>query len=292
MLNQFFAHYLLNQGVLTRCELRDILANERQVTVKLGVLAVNAGLMTAEQVVETHSLQFSQDKKFGQLAIELGYLTLSQVEALVATQQESHLSLMQAAADKGYMTLAEIEQALAAFREEYGLNQAEDEKDYSLPVLKQLVDFPPANGETDCLYEYTGLFLRSIVRFLNDTPFIDALPMKQEEEEKWYISQAIFGDLSLSAGILASEDVLKAVASRFYGEELTEINELVLDSVKEFLNVQNGVFCGVLSEQDLKSDLRPPTAEQGEPHFSGKERRIPLNTSFGSFELILSVGYQ
>ena len=62
MLNQYFGYYLLNKGILTNLQLREILEAEQTVKVKLGVIAVNAGAMTAEQVEEIHNLQRTRDQ--------------------------------------------------------------------------------------------------------------------------------------------------------------------------------------------------------------------------------------
>ncbi len=56
MINQYFGQYLFNKGILTAKQLFDVLAHERSVRVKLGVLAINAEVMTAIQVEKIHQL--------------------------------------------------------------------------------------------------------------------------------------------------------------------------------------------------------------------------------------------
>lgn len=287
MLNQFFGHYLLNKGILTQNQLCEVLQSEQHSKVKLGVLAVDAGLMTAAQVESIHHLQWLQDKRFGELAIQQGYLTREQVQQLLDSQQSGHLVLMQTIADRGYMTLNEVEEALAEFRKEYNITSNLDADDNV--VIKKLTDFSSAGDRAASFYDYVGLLLRNVVRFLNGTPFSVKQFAEREQKGKWYVCQQIVGDLSLSTGLLMDETVLLEIASRFYGEKLSVADELALDSVSEFLNVHNGVFCSLLSDAGFKTDLQPPFGSRDEKPFQAAVYRIAVGTSFGQFELILSL---
>lgn len=289
MFNQYFGQYLLNQGILTHVQLREVLQCEQIVKVKLGVLAVNAGVMTAAQVENVHDLQWVKDQKFGELAVQQGFLTKEQVDQLLESQQAGHLTIMQTITDEGYMTLAAVEKALADFRKEYnitdGLHDADDENE----VLKKLVDFSAAGDKADLLYNYVGLIQRNVVRFLNDTPFIFSQVIEPEQTPRWLASQQIIGDVSLSTGLLMDETVLLEIASRFYGEKLPEVAELTLDSVGEFLNVHNGVFCSWLFDAGVVADLQPPIVKQGDKPLQLSSYCVALGTSFGKFEIILSL---
>jgi hypothetical protein len=286
MFNHSFGNYLLNAGLLTNAQLSEILAYEQAVKVKLGILAMNAGLMTAAQVEEVHNLQRQKDQKFGQLAESLGYLSAEQVEALLSLQGKGHLSVMQAITDKGYLSLAAVERALAAFREEYGLTEQNEEADKQ--IVKRLADFSAAGDNAELLYNYAGLTLRNIVRFLNDTPYI-VKPAAKIAAPAYFVSQPVHGDIALVTGLVMGEAVLLEIASRFYGEKLAAVDELALDSAGEFLNVHNGVFCSVLSNDGIKADLGPQAVRQDIPE-TGGIYRVRIGTSFGEMELVLMPG--
>lgn len=288
-MNQYFGHYLINKGILTHVQLAEVLQREQSVKVKLGVLAVNAGLMAAVQVEEIHHLQRLKDQRFGTLAIQQGYLTSEQVDRLLESQQEGHLTLMQAIADLEYMTLAEVEKALDAFREEYNTTDEATEAADENEVIKKMVDFSTAGANADLLYNYVGLMLRNVVRFLNDTPFLFARVAECEQTPRWLVSQQIIGDISISTGLLLEGNVLLEIASRFYGEKLSAVDELALDCVGEFLNVNNGVFSNSLSDIGLTADLQPQVINQGEAVFHSTDYQVTVGTSFGKFEIILSV---
>jgi hypothetical protein len=289
MLNQYFGQYLLNKGILNHIQLREVLQSEQSVKVKLGVLAVNTGLMTAAQVEEVHNLQWVKDQKFGELAIQQGYLTSAQVDQLLESQQEGHLTIMQAITDKGYMTLVAVEKALIDFREEYGITGGLHDTDNEDEVIKKLVDFSAAGDKADLLYNYVGLIRRNVVRFLNDTPIIFTQLTEHEQTSRWLASQQIIGDISLATGLFMDESVLLEIASRFYGEALPEVVELALDSVGEFLNVHNGVFCSLLSDAGIMVDLQPPFVMQSNKSFELSNYCVTVGTSFGKFEIVLSL---
>ena len=291
MLNQYFGHYLLNKGILNNVQLSAVLDAERSVKVKLGLLAINAGLMTAAQVEDIHHLQRTRDQRFGDLAVEMGFLTSVQVDQLLASQREGHLSIMQVITDRNYMTLTAVENALNDFREEYGITISGVETENETAIIKQVVDLASAGDKADLLYNYVGLIKRNAVRFLDDPSFIFIKNSTgNSAQKKWLVSQNIVGDITLSASFLMEESVLLAIATRFYGEKLVTVDELALDSVSEFLNVNNGVFCSSLSERGLMTDLQPPIVieQNGE---TGKIGDYCVNTatSFGNFEIILSL---
>ena len=289
MLNQYFGQYLLNKGILTPVQLREVLHHEQMVKVKLGVLAVNAGLMTAAQVEEVHDLQWKKDQKFGTLAVQQGYLTSEQVDQLLESQQGGHLTIMQAIIDKGNMTLAAIEKALTNFREEYGIRDRLHDTDATHEVIKKLVDFSAAGDKGDLLYNYIGLVQRNIIRFLNDTSFIFEQIVEGEQTPIWLATQQIVGDISLSTGLIMDDAVLLELASRFYGEKLPMVNELALDSVGEFLNVHNGIFCSSLSDSQVVADLQPPSVKQIDNSLALSNYRVTIGTSFGAFTIIFSL---
>ncbi|MDR3590036.1 MAG: hypothetical protein P4N41_10305 [Negativicutes bacterium] len=291
MFAHYFAHYLLNKNILTPRQMQDVLEYERSVRVKLGVIAMNAGLMSAGQVEEIHALQRSQDKPFGAIAVERGYLTDEQLDRLLAAQGNEQSTLVQAIADKGYLSLAAMERIQADYRRE----DNEEEEDQTSQgtfdwerIIKSAADFSGAGAEAGCFCRYTGLLLRNIVRFLNETPVILASASAEAGGNDWLVSQKIVGSVKMETGLIMKEAVLLAVANRFSGENLTEVNDLALDSAAEFLNLNNGVFSGSLSQDGTEVDLMPQQIEKGNACADRTVCRVPIGLSFGRIDLLLS----
>ena len=75
MFTQFFGSYLLNKKIVSAANLRVALEKKDTTRVKLGVLAINAGYMTAKQVDAIHKKQATVDKRIGDIAVDMGYFT-------------------------------------------------------------------------------------------------------------------------------------------------------------------------------------------------------------------------
>ena len=65
MFTQFFGNYLLNHGLVTSQQLSRALTDQKNTRAKLGVLAINAGYMTPEQVDAVHTEQQRVDMRMG-----------------------------------------------------------------------------------------------------------------------------------------------------------------------------------------------------------------------------------
>ena len=86
MVGYILGNYLVETGRITKEQLQDVLANAGKVRVKLGLIAVAEGYMTAAEAEEVNRLQAVMDKRFGDIAVENGYLTDEQVGALLKKQ--------------------------------------------------------------------------------------------------------------------------------------------------------------------------------------------------------------
>ena len=118
MFAQFFGGYLFNHKLCTAEDLTQAFEAKKHTRLRLGVLAINAGLMTAEQVEHVNITQQSVDKRFGDLAVELGYVTADDVEKLLAQQPTDYLLLGQTLVNNGALTNAEFEKALKDYKAE------------------------------------------------------------------------------------------------------------------------------------------------------------------------------
>lgn len=291
MFNQYFGQYLFNRGILTAEQLREALTHDQAVRLKMGVLAVNAGFMTADQVEQIHEMQRTKDKRFGELAIEQGYLTLPQMEELLEVQRRRQLTLSQAIVDLGYLRLQELEQVLKDYREQSKFDiqqwQALEASDYD-DISRILLDFHSAGSMGEVYYEYVALFLRNIIRFLNEDPLLEHAEEVDGITIHRLVSQSICGEVELFTGLTADDATLLEIGRRYSGEELTALDELALDSVAEFLNVVNGVFCVNASDEGIELDLHPQEIAQEEKISLQKGFRISIYLSFGKLNLFLA----
>jgi len=125
MFNQYFGNYLLEKKLIKPEELKKVLAEQKSVNVKLGVLTIDSGYMNATQVESIHKLQAAKDRKFGELAIEEGHLTENQLNEILNTQKKSNVLLGQVLIEKGLFTLEQYEGVMSQYREDSQLTSDE-----------------------------------------------------------------------------------------------------------------------------------------------------------------------
>lgn len=290
MFNQYFGQYLLKKHILSTEQLRDVLIDEHLVRPRLGVLAIDAGLMTADEVEEVHRLQHVMDKKFGEIAISRDYLTTKQLDDLLESQKVRRLNLSQAVVDKGYLTLGQLEAALENYKRDNKITSGQMDALYNADtngIVRTFLDFSESGLDAGLLYDYVALMLRSMLRFLGEEPIID---FNQIPSTGFLVSQSIAGSVSMSTGLVMDDALLLEMARRYSKENLTEVNEFALDCISEFLNETNGVFTVNLSDQGLELDLQPQQA--GKTGFTPAKGtyRIPLSTSDGLIDLYIALG--
>ncbi len=66
-----FQDFLLRRGVIEKKDLHDVEKMKDDANVSLGIIALNRGLLTHEEVVEILETQSKTKKRFGQAAIQL-----------------------------------------------------------------------------------------------------------------------------------------------------------------------------------------------------------------------------
>ena len=281
MFNQYFGQYLLNKNKITTEQLVEVMEYERSVRVKLGLLAINAGFMTAEQVEKIHELQRVKDQRFGELAVAQGYLTYAQLEDLLDNQHCRHLGLSQVIADKGYLTLGELEELLASYKADTQFSQEQ---------RGNVIDFSVVGAQGEVYQEYIALLQRSIVRFLDETPVISSGTSTITSTHPWLIHQNIAGEISLFTGLTMNDETLLAIARQYSGEMLTEIDELAKDSVAEFLNMVNGIFCVNASNKGMELDLQLQKIVHNQVPALQNAYQVPIALSFGKIDVLLAAG--
>ena len=70
MFTQFFGNYLLSNNLVTCEQLSEALFPKTPHRLKLGTIAINEGLVTAEQVEIAHRKQQQEDKRIGDVMVE------------------------------------------------------------------------------------------------------------------------------------------------------------------------------------------------------------------------------
>lgn len=287
MFTQYFGQYLLNKKYLTLEQLHDGLEYQKETRLKLGVLAVNAGYMTADEAEKINEEQKKLDKKFGELAVDMGYLKEEQVEELLSSQKFGHLLLGQALVDRRYMTLQEFEKSINEYKKDYTISDKEFEsiqKDDVDQLINSFIKFECSKNEK-MLKEYLALMTRNLIRFIDSESVISEVIKLEEYECKFTVKQDIKGEISLSTFIEADENCFIKFASKYAEEELTCVNEIVEDSVGEFLNLQNGIFLVNMSNVGVELEMNSQEAYSNIK--VNNVYKVSVDLSFGKISILI-----
>lgn len=292
MFTQFFGNYLLNENLVTPEQLIEGLQAKSSTRMKLGVLAINAGYMSSSQVEMVHMKQSMMDKRFGDIAVELGFVTSEQIDELLSQQPQGYLLLGQAFVDKGYMTNAQFEDAIKNYKEKYSItddDMNEAEKNNSANLVNSLIDLSTTSSP-DMYREYIVLLMNNLIRFTGD----DFTPLHPETEvvacaDSYITTQDVTGQFNISTSIVADEDTLIKFASKYAGEEITEMNEYVSAAACDFLNIHNGLFTvNISNSQQVELRLTPPDTVKGISDTINNVIVIPVQYPFGVIKFVIS----
>lgn len=293
MFTQFFGNYLFNEKLVTKQQLIEALEMQKFARAKLGVLAINAGYMTAAQVDEVHAEQQRMDKRFGDIAVEKGYMTESQVETLLSNQKQAHLVIGQALVDKGYLTNEQFANALAKYKE----NNLIEERDFTDDqnrkidtIIRNFYIFNTFDSDVEFFTEYTSLVFKNIIRFIGDD-FIPLAPEATSSYKAEKISyQMVNGKGEVFTAIEGTEAAMVEFAKRYSHEEIDSFDELARESVAEFLNLHNGLFTVNMSNnKQMELQLEPQISKESiELSTKGSMFTMPICFPFGTVSVIIS----
>lgn len=261
MYSQFFGNYLLSKQAVTSEQLLHAMQEQHSRHIKLGTLAIHAGLMNASQVDSIVIRQTHEDKRFGELAIEAGYLTKEQVSDLLQSQTPDYLLIGQSLVDRGILSNTQLEDLINSYQEEnklMQLDQASEQCDNLHELIRNLFlitvfEIP------DYVIQYLNLLFNNLIRFIGEdfTPLNPS--MCSDYLTRHCSGQMLIGDFSLISYFDLSEETAIAFASRYVGEEFTEYDEYVQASIEDFLNLHNGLFnVNISNEKSIELELQPP----------------------------------
>lgn len=293
MYTQFFGNYLLSREYVTQEQLFAAIQKQSDQHVRLGTLAISAGLMTASEVDYVVIQQTHEDKKFGELAIELGYLTNEQVLDLLKSQNPDFLLLGQILVDDGVLTNTDLEDIIIGYRSQNEMIDL-DMVDESRENIDRLFEHFFIMSETPVSVRgrmFIELLFNNFIRFVGDdfSPLTPELCMEFPVE--CCVKQEVIGDYSVSSYLNMDEATAVEFASRYVGDQFDVYDEYVQASLEDFLNLHNGLFI-VNCSNDFSMELSisaPKRIEAPLIVFENRTLYFPILYSFGTVNFILEI---
>lgn len=259
MFFRLFGNYLKDKNLLDENQLDALMQYRKENRVKLGMLAVEQGLMTAEQAEEVNRLQAMQDKRFGEIAIEKSYLTEADMDQLIKKQGNPYFLFLQAVQEKGYLSKDTITGMLMTYRDEKDLTNEQLEVITS-GTVDEIADIllEAGNAHAEGLIK---LAVRNIVRFISTDICFDHIACVNKLEAAQLASQKIVSEVPMQLGLVSENDELLELACIYGREDFSELDADAYDAVCEFINCNNGLYARTHSTLCCELELLPPTFE-------------------------------
>ena len=224
MYTQFFGNYLLSKNYVNKDQLFSAMQQLSSQHMKLGTLAIHAGLMTASEVDSVVVEQTHQDKRFGELAVTMGYLTEQQLNDLLNSQSPDYLLLGQILVDDNVLTNSDLENIIADYRLSNEILDLDIKIDVQATFTKLFDNLIFNSKETFSAYGrmYMELLFNNFVRFVGEdfTPF--PADICKEFPTECCVAQEVFGDYSITTYMTMDTDTAIEFASRYVGDSFDE----------------------------------------------------------------------
>lgn len=288
MVSSIVGNYLMEKGLLTGEQFRDILNEQQKVRVKLGLIAVAEGLMTQEEADRVNQLQAVMDRRFGDIAVEKGYLTEGQVNSLLKKQGNAYLAFAQAMENQQLMTIEQLEQILLDYRCENNFTASDMDALKSDDVDSILPLFLPVDSEA--YYGIAGTAVRTLMRLVDTGLYPDKAYIMQKTEDENGALQKVEGEKGFVSALGGKGNALQFTASVFGQEKFTSVDEDALDAIGELLNCINGLYVSECKDGS-SLELMPPSFKTGIQGFESRKMLVlPIHIKNDCVDLMIAIG--
>ena len=284
MVPKFFGQYLLEKDILDKDQLIEAINYQKSKILKLGEIAVQHGFLTEKQVAKIHNEQKRTDMRFGELSISMGFLTETQLEEIITIQKNNHIYLGEAIIACGHMDKDTLEKNLKEFKE--------DQK--SIPAIEVMIKEDIPNKElvevavdlTEKLFRRVGDMLSKTGQLRIETAAVGNLGVASCLDFR--------GDIHARYIINVSWEIGHEIAKKtFKKDDLQFDEELIRDTLSEFVNIICGNIRSKMIELGKKLDFQPPLTfldkvDKTIPIARGEQAIvIPGYTQIGNYEMAI-----
>lgn len=280
MNSHYLAQHLVNAGKLTVPEVESLLKEIKDKDPQLPLIALRLKMLSGDALAE---LDTSSSAAFGKSALEKGVLTNEELKKLHRQIAGETLRFAQVLLDEKRMSFGEIEQAFADY---------DEAKDCPVVSVVEKAGAESLSLEEGLYGDYMKLFMDSLTDFLHTPVIIDPKPATPDavdfSSDVYEVSQRIMGDVSLVGGMMANEAAFLELARRYSQEDLTSVDDLAIDSMEEFFNVINGLFCINLAGKNKEAELGLPRWKKNVVPKGNQQLLLRICTDFGSFVAVLA----
>lgn len=249
---KFFGQFLIENNLVTNDALLRAIELQERTNLKLGEMAVAMGFITSRDIETAHFAQYSRDVKLGDLLVELNLLTSSQLDEVIKHQKATHIYIGEALIKVGALTPEKLEQYLTDFKA--------DQADYDTTQM-ELPDWLHQNKPLwEAMIDLTCKMTTRIIGVQFRTGRLEEL--HTIAPGRLLAAMDISGDVEARYLLAVSDKTSKIIAKAILQEEdvASEPEEVIEDSVMEFVNIVCGNVVAKVSQDDLLLEIAPPEA--------------------------------
>lgn len=293
MYNQYFGNYLFSNGYITKEQLLSALTRQAKSMMHVSTLALYSGYMSAQEIQHVIELQDEEGKKFSEVAIKYGYLTHDQVMELLNHKAPDFLLLGQILVNDGIFSYEELENILTDYRSQTEFLDLELNEENRNDFHRLVEDFSIVSEAAipDFGKSYLELLFNNFVRYIGDD--FTTLPPSfcTEFASECCVSQVIEGSYVVNTYLNMDEATAISFAERYSGEPYSEVDEYVVASIEDMLNLHNGLFI-VNASNDSTNELSIGVIEHHPNaiiNFEGATYLFPICYPFGIVYFIMEI---
>lgn len=293
MYSQFFGNYLFSKGHVTKEQLLPALERQAKTFMLVSTKALYSGYMSAHEIQHVIDLQEEEGKKFSEIAIKYGYLNQHQVMELLETPVPDFMLLGQLLIKDGVFTFEEFENILTDYRSQSEFLDLELNEENQDDFRRLIEDFSIVSEASipDFGKSYIELLFNTLSLYIGED--FSTLPPSicNEFATDFCVTQTVEGSYVVNTYLNMDESTALAFAERYSGDPYNEIDEYVIASIEDLLNLQNGLFIVNASNESSKDfhigvmEKHPSTIAKFEP----TTFIFPICYPFGIIHFIMEI---
>ena len=279
---KFFGQFLIDKKIITNDDLQKAVALSRRTNLLFGETARAMGLITHADVERVEAAQRKEDLNFGDLCVKMGLLTKDQMKQVAEEQKKKRLRMGDALVRLNYIKAEDLPRLL----DEYDADQAP----YYEP--KEQPRPPVPNEDLWTLYAERAynMFTRVIkLAFKPDQrSVVDGI-----DPNDTVVAMRMTGDAPCCFVLSVSADIRDAIARTMLRQEdvLFEPEEVLVDAVREFVNIICGTIASKVTQMGKKIDYKNTVVLDVQDRFcpssQSKALLFPLHVAEGRVEIAI-----
>ncbi len=246
---KFFGQFLVAKGLISREALLEAIALQETTNLKFGEMARSMGFLSSADIGRVHDAQRKEDLQFGDMCVKMRLLSTKQLKEVLTKQKNSHLYIGEALIKVGAVRAYDLPKHLDAFK----VDQA--------PYMVDNVSIPPDVPNSSLWELAADLTYKMLTRVANLVIRQGQCRLVQRlEANDTIVAIQISGSARARFLLSVSSDVRSAIARAILKSDNVsgESEEILNDTVMEFINIVCGNFTAKAAQTGKTLEISPP----------------------------------